>query len=122
MPESMPPGPSAPTRFAWVRRFARFLMVHQAARRSVMFYLLLTALGFVLVGGILFPDWLRSRPIVFLVFWLTCALLTFIAMVLACFDLILVRVAARVAQRALRAQYRIDDDSPGPGEGISRGP
>ena len=39
----MPPGPSAPTRFAGIRRFARFLMVRQAARRSAMFYLLLTA-------------------------------------------------------------------------------
>jgi hypothetical protein len=47
----------------------------------------------------------------FLIFWLICASLTMIAMVLACLDLILVRVASRVAQRALRAQYQIDEES-----------
>jgi hypothetical protein len=75
-----------------------------------MFYVSATALGFVLVGGILFPGWLRVRPMVFIFFWLTCASLTLIALVLACFDLILVRVASRVAQRALRDRYRIEDD------------
>ena len=112
MPESMPPGPTGtgPTGFLWIRRLARFLVMHQAARRSTMFYLLAAALAFVLVGGILFPDWLRARPILFLSFWLTCASLTLIALILACFDLILVRVASRVARRALREQYRIEDD------------
>jgi hypothetical protein len=112
MPESTPPGPTGtgPTEFSWIRRLARFLVRHQSARRSTMFYLLATALGFVLVGGILFPGWLRARPLIFMFFWLTCASLTLIALVLACFDLILVRVASRVAQRALRAQYRIEDD------------
>lgn|SRR5471032_2742662 len=113
MPESPPPAPfgTGPTNFPWIRRLARFLVIHQAARRSTMFYLLVTALGFVLVGGILVPSWLRARPMVFIFFWLTCASLTLIALVLACFDLILVRVASRVAQRALRAQYRIEEDS-----------
>ena len=112
MPESMPPGPAGTgsTGFRWIRRLARFLVMHQAGRRSTMFYLLATALAFVLVGGILFPDWLRARPMYFLWFWLICACLTLIALVLACFDLILVRVASRVAQRALRAQYRIEDE------------
>ena len=112
MAEPTPPGPDGtPTSFPWIRRFARFLVMHQAARRSTMFYLLSTALGFVLVGGILFPSWLRARPMTFIFFWLTCASLTLIALVLALFDLILVRVASRVAQRALRAQYRIEEDS-----------
>jgi hypothetical protein len=112
MPESMPPGPAGtgPTSFPWIRRLARYLVIHQAGRRSAMFYLLAIALGFVLVGGILFPGWLRARPMVFIFFWLACASLTLIALVLACFDLILVRVASRVAQRALRAQYRIEED------------
>jgi len=111
MSESPPAGAPAPARLSWVRRFARFMMMRQAARRSAMFYLLTAALGFVLVGGILFPDWLRARPMFFLIFWLICASLTMIAMVLACLDLILVRVASRVAQRALRAQYQIDEES-----------
>ena len=109
MSESMPAGSQAPARVSWVRRFARFLMMRQAARRSAMFYLLLVALGFVFVGSFLIPDWLRARPMFLFVFWLTCACLTLIAMVLAFFDLLLVRVAGRVAHRTLREKYQIDD-------------
>lgn len=86
------------------------MVTHQNARRSAMFYLLVLALGFVVVGGILVPGWLRARPVLLFAFWLTCAGLTLTAMVLAFFDLILVRMTWRVGQRTLREQYRIEDD------------
>jgi hypothetical protein len=113
MPEPKPPAPAerGPAVLLWIRRLARLLVIQQSLRRSVMFYLLAGALACVLVGGILFPDWLRHRPLIFLAFWLSCAVMTLVAVVLACFDLILVRLAARVAQRVLREQYRIEDDS-----------
>lgn len=94
-----------------IRRLTRLLVIEQSIRRSVMFYLLACALAFVLVGGILFPDWLRHRPLVFIAFWLACASMTLGAVVLACCDLIIVRIASRVAQRSLREQYRIEEDS-----------
>lgn len=110
-PKPKAPAEQGPVFLVWIRRLARLLVIEQSIRRSVMFYLLAGALACVLVGGILFPDWLRHRPLFFLVFWLACASMTMAAVVLACCDLIIVRIAARVAQRALREQYRIEDDS-----------
>lgn len=112
MPEPKPPiqADRGPAVLLWIRYLARLLVVQQPVRRSVMFYLLASALACVLVGGILFPNWLRQRPLIFLAFWLTCAAMTLAAVVLACIDLVLVRIASRVAERVLREQYRIEED------------
>ena len=79
-----------------------------------MFWLLAGALGCVLVGEVLFAGWLRARPLLFAGFWLACALMTLLAVLLAVFDLLLVRVTARVARRELRRRYGIDDESDEP--------
>ncbi len=110
-PKPNAPLDRGPAFLAWIRRLARLLVIEQSIRRSVMFYLLAGALACILLGGILFPDWLRRRPLIFLTFWLTCAGMTLVALVLALCDLIIVRMASRVAQRALREQYRIEEDS-----------
>ena len=112
MPELKPNGPAekGPAIFIWIRGLARLLVLQQSLRRSVMFYLLAGALACVLFGGILFPGWLRHRPLVFVVFWMACASMTLAAVVLAFCDLMLLRMAARVAARALREQYRIEED------------
>lgn len=101
-------GPHPPAGF--FSRLARALLVRQNVRRSVMFYLLAAALGFVLVGGILFPGWLRQRPMVFLWWWASCSALTLLAVFLAVADLLLLRVTERAARRALRAS--IDPEKP----------
>ena len=110
-PKPRAPAERGPAFLLWIRRLARLLVIEQAIRRSIMFYLLAGALACVLVGGILFPDWLRHRPLIFLGFWLACAGMTLVSVVLACCDLIIVRIASRVAQRTLREQYRIEEDS-----------
>ena len=77
-----------------------------------MFWLLIGALGCVFVGGLLFPGWLRARPLMFAGLWLACALMTFFALLLAIADLLLLRVTARVVRRELHRRYGIDETNP----------
>ncbi|MBS0659537.1 MAG: hypothetical protein JSR82_14945 [Verrucomicrobia bacterium] len=92
--------PSAPPT-GLIGRIARVLLVRQNMRRGVMFYLLVVALALVLVGGILFPGWLRARPWVFLWWWASCSAVTLLAMFLAIADLLILRVTERANRRML---------------------
>ncbi len=73
--------------------------------------MLLGALACVLFGGWVFPDWLRLHPRAFVTVWFICASLTFLAVVLALADVLMVRVTARVAERVLKSRYGIKDES-----------
>ena len=77
-----------------------------------MFWLLSGALGCVLVGGLLFPVWLRARPLMCAGLWLACALMTLLSVLLAFVDLLLLRVTARVVRRELHRRYGIDETKP----------
>lgn len=88
-----------------IARLARVLLVRQSMRRSVMFYLLVVALSLVLVGGILFPGWLRARPWVFLWWWASCSAVTLLAFFLAVADLLILRVTERVVRRTMHTRF-----------------
>lgn len=92
--------PSAPPT-GLIGRIARVLLVRQNMRRGVMFYLLVVALLLVLVGGILFPTWLRAHPWVFLWWWASCSAVTLLALFLAVADLLILRVTERANRRML---------------------
>jgi hypothetical protein len=88
-----------------VIQISRGLIRDQTARRQLMFYAVLAALVMLFIGSaILFP-WLRERPILFLIYWALCAWITLIAMLLALFDLLIVRSTARRARRKLEQEY-----------------
>jgi hypothetical protein len=78
----------------------------QTARRKVMFFLLLAALLLVFAGSTFLASWLSPREHLLraLFFWIACVWLTLTALVLAFFDLLMVRMAARAAQRLLSSQ------------------
>jgi Na+/melibiose symporter-like transporter len=85
-------------------------------RRKMMFAVLLIALlllvlGFTVLQSALNP---REHPIRFLFFWVTCGWLTFTAMLLAFFDLLMVRLEARRAQRRLQQDLKPDSSDSGP--------
>jgi protein-S-isoprenylcysteine O-methyltransferase Ste14 len=82
-------------------------------RRKTMLMLLVAALVLLISGSTFLQAALNSRahPGWFILFWLTCAWLTLTAMLLAIFDLLIVKLEARKAQRLLRQGVK----TPSPG-------
>jgi protein-S-isoprenylcysteine O-methyltransferase Ste14 len=83
-------------------------------RRKAMFILLVVALVLLLSGSTFLQELLNhhEHPICFIVFWLTCGWLTLTAMLLAIFDMLIVRLEARRAQRALRERLKSAEATP----------
>lgn len=88
-----------------VIQISRGLIRDQTARRHLMFYNVLAALLMLFVGSALLFSWLRQHPVLFIIYWALCGWITLIAMLLAIFDLLLVRGTARRARRRLEADY-----------------
>jgi hypothetical protein len=83
---------------------ARGLIRDQTTRRWTMFITLLVAMLMLFAGstflqGLLSP---HEHPGWFIVFWLVCAWLTVTALLLAIFDLLMVRVRSRMTRKDLR--------------------
>lgn len=93
---------------------ARGLIRDQKMRRNSMFALLLVALLLLFLGSTFFRSILnpREHPVWFLVFWFVCIWLTFTSFLLAIFDLLIVRMQARKAERILRSGLAQNPDSP----------
>lgn len=91
----------------------RGIIRERNARRKTIFVLLVVAL-ILLVSGSTFlqtPLNPREHAAWFILFWLICAWLTLTAMLLAVFDLLMVRLEARKAQRALLAKLEVENAS-----------
>jgi hypothetical protein len=76
------------------------------ARRKTMFIVVLIALVLLFSGSTCLESALNphEHPIWFILFWLICAWLALTALLLAVFDMLMVRAAARKAERILRSQ------------------
>src|SRR5205809_6448868 len=79
----------------------------QNTRRKAMLFLLALALlllisGFTFLQSALNP---QEHPWRVILFWIVCIWLTFTALLLALFDLLVVRLQARRAERALREKF-----------------
>jgi len=79
----------------------------QHRRRKTMFILLLVALGLLFSGSTFLESALnpRERPVWFILFWVACAWLTLTAMLLAIFDLLMVKLEARKTGRMLQKKF-----------------
>jgi hypothetical protein len=77
-------------------------------RRKAMFILLVAALVLLFSGSTFLQGPLNhlEHPLWFILFWLTCAWLTLTAMLLAILDMLIVRLEARRAERALRQRLK----------------
>lgn len=85
-------------------------------RRQTMFYGMVVAL-LLLFGGATFLDTpLRQHVWMFAGYWFACAWLTLAVLLLALYDMVAIRVAARRARRQLEreylAQHPPDDENP----------
>ena len=79
-------------------------------RRKAMFALVIVAVLLLFFGSTVLRSTLnpREHPFWFIFFWLICAWVTVTAMLLAIFDMLLVRLEARRAERQLRENLRAD--------------
>src|SRR5437660_12255573 len=89
---------------SFVVHATRGLIRDQTTRRKAMLFLLMLALllliaGFTFLQPALNP---REHPWRVILFWIVCIWLTFTALLLALFDLLVLRLQARRAERALR--------------------
>ena len=93
---------------SFIAHATRGVIRDQRTRRKAMVALLALAVLLLLLGGTVLAPWLNPREHLLgaLIFWLACIWLTFTAMLLAVFDLLAVRLAAKRAKRALREQVK----------------
>jgi hypothetical protein len=88
-----------------VIQISRGLIRDQTARRQLMFYSVLGALLMLFVGSAVLFSWLRQNPILFIIYWALCGWITVIAMLLAIFDLLIVRSTARRERKRLEQEF-----------------
>jgi len=84
----------------------------QTVRRKTMFILLLTALVLLCSGSTFLAPFLNPRQHLgwALFFWIVCIWLTLTALLLALYDLVRVRIAARAEQRELNRREAQPND------------
>jgi hypothetical protein len=82
---------------------ARGVIRDQSTRRWVMFITLVVAMLMLFFGTTLLQPFLspREHPGWFLLFWLACAWLSLTALLLALFDLLMLRAQGRAARKIL---------------------
>src|SRR5947209_7603818 len=86
----------------------RGLIRDQSTRRWIMFVVLILAMVLLLAGTTFLQPFLspREHPGWFIFFWVVCAWLTFLALLLAVFDLLTLKVQGRAARKILREKLR----------------
>jgi protein-S-isoprenylcysteine O-methyltransferase Ste14 len=89
----------------FVLLLSKGLIRDQRARRQIMFYSVLGALVMLFLGATLLFDLLRRSPLLFMLYWFACAWITLLAVLLALFDLLLIRAAGRRERRQLESEY-----------------
>jgi hypothetical protein len=75
----------------------------------MMFYTSLGSLLMLFVGAVLIDRALREHPISFILWWGACAWLMLTSLLLALFDILLIRVAARRERRELARRIFKED-------------
>jgi|SRR5262249_32032842 len=109
--------PSPPQRglrlFSFATHVARGLMRDQTMRRKAMFWVVIVAVLMLFLGATVLAPVLdpQAHPGWFILYWLACAWLTMTIVLLAIFDLLLVRAQGRDQRRAL-AKKLTRPDSP----------
>jgi hypothetical protein len=88
----------------------RGLLRDQKSRRRTMAVSIAVALSLLVTGLTVFRSWLNphEHPWRFIFFWLACAWETVLAILLALFDVLLMRAQERAARKALREQMQPD--------------
>lgn len=85
----------------------RGLIRDQGTRRKIMLGTVVLAIGFVGAGATVLEGVLdhRAHPVWFILYWFACGWLAVLAMLLALFDVLVVRAQARAARNVLGQQF-----------------
>jgi hypothetical protein len=101
---------------SFIIQAVRGIVRDQDARRKTMFALVVVALALLFSGTTFLQTILdpREHPVWFILFWIGCGWLTLTALLLAIFDLLIVRREARKVERSLREKLAqgVTRDSP----------
>jgi hypothetical protein len=91
----------------------RGIIRDRSTRRKTILALLTVAVLMVIAGPTFLQEVLNPHEHFgrFAVYWLACGWLTFTAMLLALFDLLMLRAESRASRRALREQFQPSSDS-----------
>jgi hypothetical protein len=112
---SMEEPPQKPLRtVSFVVHATRGVIRDQSVRRKMMFAILVVALVLLCAGSTFLAPVLNphAHPGWFIFFWFVCGWLALTAMLLAAFDLIMVKKQARKAVRGLHEEFP-GNDAPG---------
>ncbi len=103
----------------WLLSFAtqitRGLLRDSSARRKTMFAILGLAVFMLVAGSTFLRETLdhRVHAAWFIIFWLACGWLTATALLLALFDLLILRAQGRAARKAFREKFSESARDPG---------
>ena len=86
----------------------RGLLRDQRSRRRTMTITLIIALALLIAGLTVLQPWLdpREHPWRFILYWLACAWEIVLVLLLALYDLLLVRAQTRATKKVLAEQFR----------------
>ncbi len=87
-----------------VKQITRGILLGAGLRRRVMIGAILIAAAMVFAGSVFLHSFLMARPWVFLFYWLACAWITLLAVLLALFDMLLNRKIAAQKRGALKKE------------------
>ncbi|MDQ2824337.1 MAG: hypothetical protein M3R29_02710, partial [Verrucomicrobiota bacterium] len=101
------PEPKQLSILSFAAHATRGLIRDQTTRRKTMFALIVVALILLFAGSTILQSRINphEHPGWFIVFWAVCGWLTLTAILLAVFDLLFVRMAARKAERISREKF-----------------
>ncbi len=108
LPNDEPPPPQKKLRSAsFAVHATRGVLRDQTMRRKAMFAITLVAVVLLFCGATFLAPALdpHARPGWFLFYWAVCAWITMTAVLLAIFDLLVVRAQGRAARRTLAQKY-----------------
>ena len=88
-----------------VIQISKGLVRDARSRRTLMFYAVLIALVMLFAGATVLDGWLRGHVLLFIAWWGACAWITLLAVLLALFDMLLIRAASRRARKELAEDY-----------------
>ena len=74
-----------------------------------MFYTTLGSVLLLFVGSVLIDRTLKEHPLWFIAWWGTCAWLMIASLLLAVFDILMIRAAARRARRKLARKVLVEE-------------
>jgi hypothetical protein len=93
-----------------IRSLTLGILRDSPVRRVAMTATVLAAAAMLFAGATFLASWLAERPYIFLLFWFACAWLTLTSLLLALYDILVLRKLGREERRDLARRIFRDED------------